>query len=174
VSASCARAGRVGEAASELGAAASPGAPAGRVMSDPAGHFVLKGLEAGTTCVVRAEQPYGSAGVVRDVRPGDDVVVSLPAVGTLRGTAVGSDGRPVERFSLTLTDDATGEARTENVLASSGRWSVGQVRPGRLHIVASDGARNAPEQTVQLDPGGAADGIRLELQPWGGAVGSNP
>lgn len=46
-------------------------------MSDKEGRFTVKDLKTTGLCTIRAEEPYGSAGMASDVRPGDDVVVAL-------------------------------------------------------------------------------------------------
>ena len=113
-----------------------------RVMSDPEGRFVLGGLEARTLCTVRAEQPYGSVGLQGDVHPGDEVAVTLPDLGTLRGTAVMANGRTVDQFTLSVQERDTGRARNESVTATGGNWTMAKVVPGRLENL---GARRGGE-----------------------------
>ncbi len=58
-----------------------------RTVSDKDGQFVLRGLEEGIFCSVRAEQPFGMVGEKGDVRPGvHDLIVALAPAGEANGT----------------------------------------------------------------------------------------
>jgi hypothetical protein len=134
-----------------------------RVVSDAEGRFTIAGLTRRGACTVRAEQPYGATGVLRDVRAGDEVVVALPSLGVLAGTAVGADGRPVEALRVSVRDEDTGTSRTEELSCPGGQWRLGKVMPGKVQILASDPSRGSAQQRVELAPGQTLDGLRLEL-----------
>jgi hypothetical protein len=135
-----------------------------RVVSGADGRFTLDRLANNVLCTVRAEQPYGAVGVVRDVRPGDEVIVPLPALGHLSGVAFGADGAPAAELTISIRDDETGSSRTESVMSPGGTWRLDQVLPGHLQIVASDVSGGSAQQRVVLAPGQALDGVQLDLQ----------
>jgi hypothetical protein len=133
-----------------------------RVISDPTGQFQVDGLAPGTSCTVRAEQPYGPVGLKADVRPGDDITVPLPALGVLSGTAM-SEGTPVEQFTMTLEEAHTGRRRSETVTAPRGAWRLERVVPGQIAIVASDGRGGTAQGDVTLGEGEARGGVALQF-----------
>jgi protocatechuate 3,4-dioxygenase beta subunit len=140
-------------------------ASGGRVVSDPEGRFTLRGLAHDAPCKLRAEQPNGSIGLKRDARSGDDVVISLPALGTLSGSAFTANGDPVERFTISVNETETGgRARGEMVSAPGGHWTLGKVQPGTLEISANAEGAFAAFGTV-LAPGQALGDVRLEFRP---------
>jgi hypothetical protein len=150
-------------------------ASARRVVSDPSGRFSVPGLERETVCVVRAEQPYGAAGLKRDARPGDDVVVALPALGSLGGTATDADGHPLEGFTLSLREEETGQVRNESVSSPGGRWTLARAMPGRLQIIAADGHGGGAQAQVELAPGQALNDVRLDFHGGGlASIGGGP
>ncbi|MGH7271889.1 MAG: carboxypeptidase-like regulatory domain-containing protein, partial [Polyangiaceae bacterium] len=169
VSATCRGDGGAAKAGADALVMLSSGGSGRRVVSGPEGRFAIGGLAARELCTVRAEQPYGAVGLARDARPGDDVTVTLPALGTLSGTAVSDDGKPVDSLTLSVRDDATATARTQTVSASGGRWSLANMMPGQLQILASDGRGHSAQQRVELAPGQALAGVLLELRALAGA-----
>jgi hypothetical protein len=137
--------------------------PARRAVTDTAGRFRIDGLDSSAACLVRAEQPGGSVGITRNVRPGDETTVVLPALGTLSGDAAFPDGSPVTGFALSVRDPETGTRNERVVKTAAGRWSVPRVVPGRLQLFAS--ATGAVAQAnLDLSPGQARDGIQLQFR----------
>jgi hypothetical protein len=131
-----------------------PGFPvSGRVVTDSEGRFAIGGLATKALCNVSAEQPFGAIGQKRDVRPQDDVVVGIPALASLGGTAVDANGNMVERFTISLREEQTGSTRAEAVTAQGGRWNLGNVQPGTLQISANTEGAFAQLQT-ELAAGG--------------------
>jgi hypothetical protein len=135
-----------------------------RVVSGADGSFTLEHLATHVLCDLRAEQPYGGVGVVRDARPGEAVVVQLPAPGHLSGMAVGTNGAPATELTLSIRDDETGSSRTASVTSPGGNWRLDGVLPGHLLIFASDANGGSAQQRVVLAPGQPLDGVRLDLQ----------
>jgi hypothetical protein len=133
------------------------------VISDTEGHFTIGGLARDARCTVRGEQPHGAVGLKRDARPGDDVVISLPALGTLSGTALTANGDFVERFAVSLRDEQTGQTRREMVAAPGGRWSLAKVQPGALQINA-DVEGTVAQARADLAPGQVLAEVRLEFR----------
>ena len=152
-----------------------PGSSA-RVVSDPEGRFRIDGLENDTSCVVRAEQPGGSIAVASKVRPGDEAVIALPALGSLSGTARLPDGSPLASFTLSVRDPETGVARSETVSAIDGRWSLAQVVPGHLQLSAFEPTGGVAQARFELGSGEQRSGIELQFRtipPSRLASGSN-
>ena len=139
------------------------GAPGRRVLSDAEGRFTLDRLSPKGPCVVRAEQQNGSMGIKRDVRVGDEIAISLPAPGTLGGTAFSARGAPIEHFLITLSDPETGGTRAEEISAPGGRWTIARIRPGALQIHANADGASAMAQ-AELAPGQTRDDVALEFQ----------
>ena len=138
--------------------------PPSRVVSDPEGLFRIDGLENGVTCTVRAEVPGGSVGVAKGAHPGDDIVVMVPALGTLSGTAALVDGSPLSNFTLSVRDPVTGVKRRETVTVVDGRWSLTRVVPGQLQLLAFEPAGSLAEAGCELSPGQVRDGIQLQFR----------
>ena len=143
-----------------------------RVVSDPQGRFTVGALQHGTLCTVRAEQPYGSAALKEDVRPGDDVTLALPDLGTLRGPASLPGGGAVGRFSVTVQDESSGRSRTEALVSDNGTWTLGKVVPGKLRITAWDDHGAAAQAQVELASGQTLD-VPLQFRALQ-AAGANP
>jgi hypothetical protein len=149
-----------------------PGFPvSGRVVTDSEGRFAIGGLATKALCNVRAEQPFGAIGQKRDVRPQDDVVVGIPALASLGGTAVDANGNMVERFTISLREEQTGSTRAEAVTAPGGHWNLGKVQPGTLQISANTEGAFARLQT-ELAPGRGLSDVRLEFRSLPVASGS--
>ena len=71
-----------------------------RTMSGRDGHFTISDVQVNTFCTVRAEEPYGLVGTINDVRPGDDVSVSLTEdakAASRENGALQQSGLPFER-----------------------------------------------------------------------------
>jgi hypothetical protein len=137
---------------------------AARVVSDPEGRFRIDGLERDVSCVVRAEQPGGSIAVSSKVHPGDEAVITLPALGSLSGTARLPNGSPAASFTLAVRDPETGVARSETVSAIDGRWSLAQVVPGHLLLSAFEPTGGAAQARFDLGPGEQRAGIELQFR----------
>jgi Carboxypeptidase regulatory-like domain len=158
VSASCRDPGKAPSVDSPFGPPA-----ASRALGDAEGHFVLRNLAAGAECTLRAEQPYGPAAVLQGVHPGDaDVVVVLPTLATVQGTATGPDGRAEDQVTLTLRETSTGRAQT--VRSTDGHFRFTKVVPGHQQLRANDAAGNTGRTEFDLASGASLDGVQLELR----------
>jgi Carboxypeptidase regulatory-like domain len=62
-----------------------------RTMTAKDGRFSIRDLLADAVCSVRAEEPYGRAGMKSDVHPGDDVAVRLTSTDDGSGTRASLD-----------------------------------------------------------------------------------
>jgi hypothetical protein len=152
-----------------LGASGPPKMPnlpgflqSNRVLSDPEGRFSLGGLARDAVCTLRGEQPGSTIGLRRQARPGDDVVISLPAMGALAGTAATADGQPVEQFMLSIRNEDTGGARNETISAQGGHWTLSSLQPGTLQIKARAASGFAQLRT-ELAPGATLQDVLLEF-----------
>jgi hypothetical protein len=134
------------------------------VVSDSEGHFRIEGLESDDSCMVRAEQLGGSVGVATTVHPGDEIVITLPPLGSLSGTATLSDGSPAASLTLSVRDPETGVFRTETVSTVEGRWSLAQVVPGHLQLSAFEQTGGSAQARLELAPGEQRDGIDLQFR----------
>ena len=135
-----------------------------RVVTDSEGRFRIDGLDSDAHCAVRAEQPGGSIGVAASVHPGDDIVVTLPPLGSLSGTARRADGSPAANFTLAMRDPDIGVARSETVFTREGRWSLARVVPGHLQLSAFESSAGVAEARIELAPGEQRDGIELQFR----------
>ncbi|HLK40386.1 MAG TPA: carboxypeptidase regulatory-like domain-containing protein [Polyangiaceae bacterium] len=136
-----------------------------RVVSDSTGRFIIGALARDATCVVRADEPEGASAERKDVAPGDaDVVVTLPALGALRGTATTEDGRPIDRLEIGVRVDETGKTRSETVALKDGTWQLDRISPGRLAIFARDEQGATAELRADLAPGQTLEGVRVSLR----------
>lgn len=112
------------------------GAP--RVLTTPDGRFTLGKLQSRGTYALRADDPHGTSKLIQDVRPGREVVVTLPSAGALGGTAMTHDGRTVQSFELTLAYPDEQRSRQYTVAVDKDRWRVSDVNPGTIQLSASD------------------------------------
>jgi hypothetical protein len=135
-----------------------------RVVSDPEGHFTLGGLALGVPCALRAEEPFGAIGLKTDARAGgEDATISLPALGTIAGTAATTSGEPIERFAISVTESRTGGSRFEAISAPGGRWRLENVLPGSLQISADSTGTFASLQ-ADLAPGQSRSDLALTFR----------
>lgn len=141
-----------------------PGA-ASRTMSDTEGRFRIDRIASEARCTLRADQSAdGGVGIAKDVRPGDDTLITMPELGSLSGTAMAADGTPVTRFQLSVRG-SEGMPRTENVTARDGLWSLPRVVPGRMVVFAFDPSLGDAQARVDLAPGERRDGVALQFRP---------
>jgi hypothetical protein len=136
-----------------------------RVLTGADGRFRLGGLSRGAHFTVRAEQPHGAAAVQRDAEAGADILIKLPAVGILRGSAFDSKGAIVTRFSVQATHVESGHTRAASIVTATGEWSLERVVAGRVQIVATDEEGRTAAQEIELGAGQQRTGIQLAFHP---------
>lgn len=143
-----------------------PGA-AGRTMTDTEGRFRIDRIASDARCTLRADQSAdGGVGIARDVRPGDDALITMPELGSLSGTAMAPDGTPVTRFQVSVRS-SEGMTRTETLTARDGHWSLSRVVPGRMVVLAYDPSLGDAQAQARVDlaPGERRDGVELQFRP---------
>jgi len=136
-----------------------------RAVSDTAGRFVIDGVARDRTCTVRAEQPFGAVGIRKGVHAGDDVVVTMPATGSLSGTAIDPSGAPVGRFVVTIREPASDFFRSQVIWSTDGRWTIPRVPPGRVELFVDDRSGQTARAAIVLSPDTSVDDIRLQFRP---------
>jgi hypothetical protein len=146
------------------GAAMLEGANTGhRVLTDLDGRFHIDGLQSGALFDLAAQDVKGGTALKRGVRTGEDVALSFPPVGTLRGTALDGSGRPVSPSAIRIAQVETGWSRMASV-KPDGTWELTDVGAGRLHLEASDSEGRFATGDVDLGPHQTLDQIRLVLK----------
>lgn len=135
-----------------------------RSLTDDEGAFEIEGLSEKGRFVVIAERPLGGQTQLRDVAAGARIELRLEALGSLAGTALGPNGSPLERFILTLTNERTGQQRSEVVSHPDGRWRIDDLTPGPIRIMALDPRGNLADVTETLLPKQRRDGVRIHLR----------
>jgi uncharacterized GH25 family protein len=136
-----------------------------RVLTDADGRFVLDRLAGGdTTYLLRAEPPGGGAGIKDGVGVGEaDVVLQVPAVGSIAGTVVGDCGDPSVPVTVRAMSEGTREVSSQE-LAAAGPFRL-VVVPGHVQLVAvCQGGRATAMTTIDLSPKEDITGLRLALQ----------
>jgi hypothetical protein len=136
-----------------------------RTVSDATGRFAIDGVARGLTCTVRVEQPFGAVGIRKGARPGEDVIVTIPATGSLSGMAVDATGAPVTRFVATIREPHAGVFRSQVIWSADGRWAIQRVPPGRVDLFADDRRGGTARTTIVVLPEQSVDDIRLQFRP---------
>ncbi len=136
-----------------------------RVLTDEEGSYRLEGLSvSGTRYTLRAEEPYGSAAVKRDVRAGDTVELTLFAPRAITGLAVDARGQPLQRFSVRAESREAGVQRVATFDDRTGRFSITNVIPGRVQLTLSTETASTDTE-IDLAPGRDVSDVRLVLTP---------
>ncbi len=138
-----------------------------RALTDQRGRFVLEGLTgADTRYGLRVEGPDGQAAALGGLRASDeDVVVTLPAAGTLSGTIVGSCSASTVPVRLQATNMSIGQVVSEEFAGLPRPFHL-NIAPGQIKLSAFclDGQRRA--QWVRgLSTGENVNGLSLTLEP---------
>jgi hypothetical protein len=135
-----------------------------RVVSDSAGAFLVTDIaRSASTCAVRAEEPGGSVGLAEGVKPGDDIVLSMRPLGAVSGIVQTADGHTVGPFIVAVTNEHYRQQRVEDVPNGVSSWTVPNLLPGELKLLARAATGEVAEQTVELAPGQRLGGVRLEF-----------
>jgi len=145
--------------------------PRNRVLSNTDGTFELEGLREPATFVVVAERPLGGRAKLENIQAGEHVELVLDSLGSIAGTAFDASGAPVQNLMLQFRNEHTGQSRAEQVRTEGGVWSLDDVTPGPVELLASDlRSQDAlAVTTLQLSPSQRLEGVRLELRPRGTA-----
>jgi protocatechuate 3,4-dioxygenase beta subunit len=137
-----------------------------RSLSDEDGAFTLEGLAEDGSFVVLAERPLGGQAQASGVKAGATIELRLEALGSLGGLAVGPNGQqPIENFRISISNERTGQERSEVFYDRAGHWRIDDVTPGPVQITAIDHDRNVAMLTQELQPKQRLDSLRLELRP---------
>jgi hypothetical protein len=135
-----------------------------RVVTDADGNFVVADLSRSTSsCALRAEEPGRAIGIEEGVKPGDDISISIHRLGTVSGTAHAADESQIGPFIVSITNEHFHQQRSEEVSNGVSSWSVTDVMPGTLQVRARSMAGAIFQQSVELTPGQALTGVRLEF-----------
>jgi hypothetical protein len=142
-----------------FGAAPRPGQ---RVLTDLAGRFQIDNLAQDETFAVRAEDMHGALASQRGVRSGSEVTLTVPGVGTLRGSVLDGAGHPLASTSIEVNETSSGWSRA--VLAKvDGSWELRDVSSGHLQVRARDLSGHVASQELELRPRQTLDQVRLVL-----------
>jgi hypothetical protein len=138
--------------------------PPKRSLSNDDGTFELTGLVDKGTFDVVAERPLGGKAKSESVTTGASVELVLEALGSIAGTAVDADGKPIDHLMVQITNTRTGQRRNEVLYDPTGKWRLESVTPGPVQIAAADRHRSLAIIDVELAPKQQLDGIKLELR----------
>ncbi|HKU38066.1 MAG TPA: carboxypeptidase-like regulatory domain-containing protein [Polyangiales bacterium] len=134
-------------------------------ITDSEGRFTLEGLAEDGVFEVTARRPLGGQALVADVKPGSEVKVVLPAVGSLSGLAVNAEGQPVERFWVSVLNGATKEQRSQAFAGHDGIWAIEKLSPGPLRVSAQSDSGSQSTAELTLAPGEQHRDVRLVFAP---------
>lgn len=154
---------RDGSQNGELRALKQANGGANRVLTDLEGSFTLEGLVQHAVYHVRAEQPYGAFGELRDVKPGGSIVIKVPSPGRLTGRVVGPTGAPATDCQVHAYHAASGAVRRVNAIDREGRFEIDGVPAGDVQLSAASPDGAFAELRLQLTPGQKVDALRLVL-----------
>lgn len=118
---------------------------------DAAGHAHLLGLHPTRPYALEIQPPHATKGLLtlhRDGWVAREETVRLAAAGTVTGTIVDGDGRPWPGASVRWWLD--GKEQRDLVADASGRFELGDLRPGELVLSAFGGeGRRDPEPELE-------------------------
>jgi hypothetical protein len=149
--------------AANAAAAFSAIGPNKRVLTDTGGDFVLEGLAPGARYTIRASEAYGSAVAVRDVAPGAELALRLPAPAAIAGSVVDARGAPVPVFSVQTLNTDSASARVQQVHDAQGRFSLRGLSPGHVEVAIMSPAGSVGTQHLQLSPNQNLSSVRMVL-----------
>lgn len=131
-----------------------------RVLTDGDGRFELTGLaETGSYWIIAERSLGGQA--KKAAKPGDSVVILLEAPETVGGVVLDEGGHPVTRFAVMIANEAAGQQLNETFNDPGGRWTVTNVMPGKLLVMANDVRRQAKPLALELIAGRPLADVRL-------------
>lgn len=141
-------------------------------MSGPDGSFTLGGLSAGPVRVML----FKDADLVQEQRsltaPARDVVIDLPAGGTIRGRVVEKGSRkPITSFEAGVSTSASGGGMVRmsppmlrNFTSEDGSFTLKHVAPGAMTLVANAPGYAAGRMNVDVQEGKTINDVVVELE----------
>jgi uncharacterized GH25 family protein len=145
------------------------------------GDYQLEARRASSTSVA----PVFGAGHLGKVRPGQDVKLTLPALGSISGRVVGDDGSPVPGATIAaaLWQGPTTSYPPGHAVGADGRFKLAEVPAGRYGVKASGtnivgapssqafdvaGGKDTDVGTIRVTRGSARGGVVVD--PTGAPV----
>ena len=133
------------------------------VLTDTDGRFAIEKLSPGTY-TVRAFRRGGGESTAEGIAVGGRVTLTIRPTGSISGTVVSAtSGAPPARFTVTLTDDRRGFARSESFFRTGGAFVLRDLPAGDFDLAAS-AADGAGEIEVALAEGQAVSGQTIRLE----------
>jgi hypothetical protein len=154
---------RAASEAANPAAAFSAVGPNKRVLTDTSGDFVLEGLVGTERYTVRASESYGSGSAQREVAPGADVELRLPAPATLSGTVVDASGAPVPVFSVQALSRDAASTRQQQVHDAQGKFTLRGLSPGHVEVSVTSPSGTTGTQHYQLSSKQSLANVRIVL-----------
>lgn len=137
--------------------------------ADDAGSFTIDRLVPGRYAV-RAETPGGVAGKLVAAQTGGDVVVALPASGTLCGTViVAGEAELASELAIAVRSSDDRLVR-QRFVAKGGAWCIEDLARGEATVEASTIAGTATTKAT-VPAGGTTSGVVLNVVARGRARG---
>ncbi len=134
------------------------------VVTGVDGTFAIAQLAAGAY-TLRAFRKGGGEAVAEHVAVGTrDARLTIATTGSVVGTVVTADGRPLDEFSVALEDEVTGFSRSETFYRTDGGFALRELPAGRFVATArAAGAR--VQTTLELAGGEHKAGVVFTLTP---------
>ena len=130
------------------------------------GSFSVARLDPEAHYTVIATHPSGAGTARLDLVPGgkQDAELIIAKPGSLAGRLLEADGTPVGEFFVSVRRRGAGPTQAPRAFANpDGAWSLAEVGPGDLELVARDTKGRRATANVVLEPGAALDGIDVSF-----------
>jgi hypothetical protein len=134
-----------------------------RALSDHDGRFEITGLNRDALFDLETEHGLGGRTVVKGVRAGAQVNLTLRAYGKLTGTALDEADKPVRQFALVIENAEARQTLYQQVAMREAQWSVGHVAPGALSLSAIDPEGRRALVTTTLSAGQVPTPVALRF-----------
>jgi hypothetical protein len=136
------------------------------VLTEADGTFVLEGLAADASYVVGAFRKGGGEAVLEGARPGEAIELTIIATGEIAGKVVTtSGGAPPERRKVTISNEAEGLRRDDELFRSNGTFRLKELPAGTYTLIVDSSIGTARVEGIELAPGEAKVDIVVPLTP---------
>jgi protocatechuate 3,4-dioxygenase beta subunit len=132
------------------------------VLTDTDGRFRIEKLSPGKY-TVRAFRRGGGESTAEGIAVGGRVTLTIRPTGSITGTVATAAGGPPERFTITITDDKRGFARSESFFRTGGAFALRELPAGTFELAASAGD-GAGTTTVALADGQTQGNQTIRLE----------
>jgi|GEM_PF-477568 len=131
------------------------------VLTDADGRFEVPVYAEGTHTVL--VQRRGGGEIQADhVAAGSHVTLEIPALASISGRAVSSEGQGAKALGIRLRNLATGSTLTETFYIDDGRFEFGDLAAGKYELVATSEQGRARAE-VELSAGEATENLTISL-----------